>query len=279
MFHLIQIMNMTVESDARYPVCLSIAGSDPSGGAGIQADLKVFSALGCYGAAAITALTVQNTCGVSENQPVEASMVYRQARAVMEDLRPDVVKIGMTCRADTICAVAELLREFQPRFTVLDPVMVSSSGHPLLDDEGRKALIEILMPLCRLVTPNLQEAACFAHDFPTEWEALKNSEQTALLLKGGHLEGAPEDVLHDGGMVHRFLGHRIESCNTHGTGCALSSAIAAFVARGCDLAKAVEEAKRYVEEALASGAGVCIGEGTGPMNHFFNPLPMIIRRK
>lgn len=272
-------MNKAVGEVGRCPVCFSIAGSDPSGGAGIQADLKVFSALGCYGAAAITALTVQSTLGVSECLPVEASVVYRQGRSVMEDLRPDVVKIGMTCRADTIRAVAELLCEFRPRFTVLDPVMVSSSGHPLLDEEGRKALFETLMPLCRLVTPNLQEAACFARDFPTEWEALKNSTQTALLLKGGHLEGEPKDVLWDGGEVHRFLGHRIETRNTHGTGCALSSAIAAFVAHGCDLTQAVGQAKRYVEEALASGAGFRIGEGNGPMNHFFNPQPMIIKRK
>lgn len=272
-------MNKAFEEFGSCAVCLSIAGSDPSGGAGIQADLKVFSALGCYGTAAITALTVQSTQGVSECLPVEASVVYRQVRAVMEDLQPDVVKIGMMCSADTICAVAELLREFRPRFAVLDPVMVSSSGLPLLDEEGRKALFEILMPLCQLVTPNLPEAECIARDFPTEWEALLSSEQTALLLKGGHFDGEPDDVLWDEGAVYRFSGQRIETRNTHGTGCALSSAIAAFVAQGYDLLQAVENAKRYVEEALASGAGLHIGEGNGPINHFFNPRPMIIKRK
>ncbi len=262
-----------------YPTCLSIAGSDPSGGAGIQADLKTFSALGCYGAAAITALTVQNTTGVTRSVPVDAGLVYEQAAAVMADLRPQAVKIGMTVNAETISALVKLLTGYRPDFIVLDPVMVSSSGRSLLDKAGVEALVSGLMPLCSLVTPNLHELEVLtgtADAVSGGRELLCRTGCKAVLVKGGHRHGQPTDSLIAAETTRHFPGQRIHTRNDHGTGCTLSSAITAFISRGYALPEAVRRAKDYVEQALAHGADVCIGQGNGAMNHFYAPKTAIV---
>lgn len=258
-------------------VCLSLAGSDPSGGAGIQADLKTFAALGCYGAAALTALTVQNSLGVARSVPVAAELVYEQGAAVLDDLRPQAVKIGMTGHAGTIRTLARLLREYAPPFVVLDPVMVSSSGLRLLEEEAVGTLTRELMPLCTLVTPNLPELEVLTGTRDPEAGARRLRALTGcpnVLAKGGHGQGAPEDVLLTEEGTYRFRGTRIDTPNTHGTGCTLSAAIAAHAALGHALPDAVERAKRYVEQALLAAARLRMGRGCGAVNHFFAPLPL-----
>lgn len=264
-----------------YKVCLSVAGSDPSGGAGIQADLKTFSALGCYGATAITAITIQNTTGVARSVPLPAETVREQMAAVMSDLHPDALKIGMTANADIIHAIAQTIREYPVGFIVLDPIMVSSSGHRLLDPPATAALVGELMPLCTLVTPNIPELEALTGTKDAVCGASRLLSQTAgqyVLVKGGHLEGQPTDILVSDEHAVSFDGIRIATRNTHGTGCTLSSAIAAQMAiqPDRDLASAVGDAKCYVEAALLAGADMSIGEGHGPMNHFFNPRPTLI---
>jgi len=262
-----------------YKICFSIAGSDPSGGAGIQADLKTFAALGCYGAAAITALTVQNTLGVRRSTPIVADIVGEQVEAVLSDLHPQTVKIGMTVSTDIISVLAATLRRYRPPFVVLDPVMVSSTGYPLLDRQAVSALTEQLMPLCTLITPNLPELKALTG---TD-DAIKGGQcliqQTGcpyVLVKGGHREGQPTDFLISAAETRRYEGTRIDTPNTHGTGCTLSSAIAAYVARGEGIPSAVGAAKKFLEAALKNGADIAMGQGTGSLNHFFNPLPAII---
>lgn len=264
----------------RVPVCLSIAGSDPSGGAGIQADLKTFSALGCYGAAAVTALTVQDTTGVRRSVAVGPELVYEQGAAVLKDLRPDAVKIGMAVNRDTVEALARLLREFHPAFVVLDPIIVSSSGRQLLDTDGCDALLRELAPLCSLLTPNLPELERLTGQADAMQAAKTLMAATGcphILVKGGHREMEPVDMLFSGEDARRYPGHRIHSPNTHGTGCSLSSAIAAFMARGERLPHAVKLAKDYVQEALASAAGLWLGHGHGAINHFYAPVPLLIK--
>lgn len=265
-----------------YPTCLSIAGSDPYGGAGIQADLKTFSAIGCYGAAAITALTVQNSRGVRRSEPVGAALVYDQAAAVLDDLRVDALKIGMTVNAGTIRAIARLVITYRPPFVVLDPVMVSSSGHRLLDEDAVAALRSDLMPLCDLVTPNVPELEVLAGRPAPRGEErdeairriLDETGCGGILAKGGHDEGIPTDVLMTRGIRQSFKGRRIDTRNTHGTGCTLSSAITAYRAKGEALETAVSLAKRYLEEALEHGAAADVGAGHGAMNHFHTPQPL-----
>lgn len=257
----------------RYHVCLSIAGSDPSGGAGIQADLKTFSALGCYGAAAVTALTVQSTCGVARVRPVGAELVRQQVDAVLADLRPEAVKIGQLPTAAVVRAVGRALRAHPPRWVVLDPVMVSSSGRRLMAPDAVAALCSDLLPLCSLLTPNRAEAAVLAEHVTLP---SPSGAGPALLVTGGDAQGAPCDVLLTAAGRQELRGRRVKTRNDHGTGCTLSSAVAAFLARGCDLPDAVARAKAYVESALEAGAGVEIGQGRGGMNHFFAPETLII---
>lgn len=263
----------------RVPVCLSIAGSDPSGGAGIQADLKTFSALGCYGAAAITALTVQDTTGVHRSVAVEAELVYEQAAAVLGDLQPDAVKIGMVANRDTVEAVARLLGRFRPAFVVLDPIILSSSGRRLLDAAGCEALLRELAPLCSLLTPNLPELEMLTGRADTPSAAKLLMEKTGcnhVLAKGGHNAGEPVDMLVGREDTYYYPGIRIHTPNTHGTGCTLSSAIAAFMARGEELPRAVERAKDYVQRGLAAAADLWLGHGHGAINHFYAPSPLLI---
>lgn len=287
-----------------YDICLSIAGSDPSGGAGIQADLKTFSALGCYGAAAITAVTVQNTLGVRKSVPIAAEVVGEQVMAVLEDLHPKAVKLGMMVNKGIIHAVSECLRNIRKGenaagngsgdvvpaskggmkragrpFVILDPILVSSSGHHLLDADARHALVGELMPLCDLITPNIPELEALTDETDCRKGAMRLMSQTGcpnVLVKGGHMDGAPTDLLFSGPDIHVCDGPRIDTRNTHGTGCTLSSAIAAYVALGQALPEAVRSAKHYVSEALSAGRHVTVGQGCGPMNHFFRPKPLVI---
>lgn len=265
---------------------LSIAGSDSSGGAGIQADIKAISALGGYAATAITAVTVQNTMGVQTVHPVPAELVGAQIRAVMEDLHPDAVKIGMTGTVDVIREIARLLRLYAPRQVVFDPVMVSTSGHSLLADEAVGAIGALLMPSVSLVTPNLHEAAVLlgrsvhsVEDMEDAARSLYAKYGCAFLLKGGHLPGREMcDVLYDGDRLSRFSGRHIPSRNLHGTGCTLSAAIATLLAQGASLHDAVGQAKSYVTAAIEAGKDLHLGQGNGPLWHFPPSVHAVINR-
>ena len=259
------------------PAALTIAGSDSGGGAGIQADLKTFSALGVFGCSAICALTAQNTQGVQAIAPVEPDFVGAQLDAVFEDIRIDAVKIGMLASPEVIAVVADRLRRWKPRWIVLDPVMVAKSGHKLLQDDAIDALRRELMPLASLITPNLPEAAVLL-DAPeiTERRAMPGAAARLqglgarnVLLKGGHLDGeeSPDLLLH-GGEVIWIEGRRIDTANTHGTGCTLSSAIAALLARGRPLPEAVGSARAWLAGAIAAADSLGIGKGKGPVHHF-----------
>lgn len=273
----------------KYPCILSIAGSDCSGGAGIQADLKTISALGGYAATAITAITVQNTTGVRAIHAVPPLYVRGQIEVVMEDIRPEAVKIGMINDVEIVKVIADCLRRYRPRFVVFDPVMVSTSGHKLIEDSAISALTRELMPLSSLITPNLKEAEVLTGHPINKVEEMRAAAPELLkfgceaaLLKGGHLEGGKMcDVLQIAGEEepHLFVSDKIESKNTHGTGCTLSSAIATFLALGYDMPQAVERAKAYVTGGINAGKDVHIGEGHGPLNHFYEPVPMNIREE
>lgn len=257
------------------PIILSIAGSDPSGGAGIQADIKAISALGGYAAAAITAVTVQNTKGVTAVEYLPAPLVAAQAEAVLDDLHPAAVKIGMTGRADIVRSLAACLRKHPNTPVVLDPVMLSSSGHPLMETDAVEALRSELFPLCRLVTPNLNEASALLgiplhtiQDMEQAAVELYSRHGCAFLLKGGHLEGnRMTDILCDG-HVHRFTSPRIDTGNLHGTGCTLSSAIATLLGQGHTLPEAVRLGKAYMDKAIEAAREWRIGSGYGPLCHF-----------
>ncbi|HEY1226783.1 MAG TPA: bifunctional hydroxymethylpyrimidine kinase/phosphomethylpyrimidine kinase [Ramlibacter sp.] len=266
-----------------YPRVLSIAGSDSGGGAGVQADLKTFAALGCFGTTAITALTAQNTLGVRSIHAVPLDILADQIDAVAEDIGIDAVKIGMLHSAPTVSTVASALDRHGIKQVVLDPVMVATSGAKLIDPAAVATLVRELFPRALLVTPNLDEAAMLVdRQLRTEADMEAAARQLlamgarAVLLKGGHLAGnAVSDLLlaQDGGPQW-FRGQRIPTPNTHGTGCTLSSAIAAHLALGADLHSAVAEARDYVRGALEAGAAVRTGAGSGPLNHSHAPQPM-----
>lgn len=267
-----------------YHVVLSIAGSDSGGGAGIQADLKTFSALGCYGASAITAVTVQNTLGVSNIHSIPPDIVAGQIDAVMSDLRPGAVKIGMVHNADLIKSISGALRHYQDIPLVLDPVMISTSGHRLIEHNTLSVLMDELFPLCTLITPNLHEAEILSGVKITDQESMKLAAEKvlklkcgAVLIKGGHLPGERLFDVYRGtdGRELVFESEHINSQNTHGTGCSLSSAIAAYLCRDYPLESAIQYAIDYVGKAIAAGADVKAGEGHGPLNHFFAPEPLI----
>jgi hydroxymethylpyrimidine/phosphomethylpyrimidine kinase len=257
-------------------IALTIAGSDSGGGAGIQADLKTFSALGVYGASVITALTAQNTLGVQGIHDVPADFVTRQMASVFSDLAVNAVKIGMLSVPETIRAVEIGLSRYQGP-VVLDPVMVAASGDPLLTQDAIKTLKTLLIPRATLLTPNLHEAARLLGDDIAISEARMADQgrgllaigARAVLIKGGHGEG-PEavDLLVRKGEIIRFAHPRIPSRNSHGTGCTLSSAIAAGLARGHDLVEAVAAAKAYTHAAIAAADRLRIGAGHGPTHHF-----------
>ena len=267
----------------KYPRVLSIAGSDSGGGAGIQADLKTFSALGCYGMTAITALTAQNTLGVRSIHGVPPQMLLDQIDAVVEDIGVDAVKIGMLHSPEIVHAVAQAIDQHALERVVLDPVMVATSGAVLIDNPAIAALVRELFGRAALITPNLDEAALLVGGPLDSEQAMETAAREllaqgarAVLLKGGHLPG---DVVSDllitqGGAPHWMRAPRIHSANTHGTGCTLSSAIAAHLALGLSLTEAVEAARVYVRGALEAGAAVRTGAGSGPLNHSHAPQAM-----
>jgi hydroxymethylpyrimidine/phosphomethylpyrimidine kinase len=259
------------------PIALTIAGSDSGGGAGIQADLKTFAALEVYGASVIAALTAQNTQRVAAVHAVPAAFVTAQLDAVFSDLAVGAVKIGMLGNADVVAAVAAGLARWKAKNVVLDPVLVASSGARLLAPDAVAVLKRDLMPHARVVTPNIPEAAALLDDKPATSEAEMQAQAErllalgakAVLIKGGHGGGIESvDLLVDGKSVTRLAAPRIVTRNTHGTGCTLSSAIAAGLAQGHDLAVAVRDAKDFVTAAIAAADRLAVGHGSGPLHHF-----------
>jgi len=254
---------------------LSVAGSDPSGGAGIQADLKTFAAFGCYGMAAISALTAQNTLGVQAVSAVPAEFVGKQIESVFADIAVDAVKIGMIGAPENAREIAEVLARHKARNVVVDPVLAATGGHDLGGD-AMVVPLRALFPLARLITPNLMEAARLSGarmpSTPGEMREaalrLHALGAPAVLVKGGHLEGDAFDLLYDGAHFHEFTAPRISTRNSHGTGCALSSAIAALLAQNTPLQEAVSRAKIWLSRALQAGADMRIGAGHGPPHHF-----------
>ena len=258
-------------------VALTIAGSDSSGGAGIQADLKTFAALGVFGASVVTAVTAQNTQGVSGIHRVPSEFVTAQIDAVFSDLDVAAVKIGMVAQVETIDAIVDGLARWSPRHVVLDPVMVASSGDRLLDRDAIEALRTKLIPRAALITPNLPEAAALLGEAAAESEAAIESQGRqllamgcgAVLIKGGHGQGAESiDYLISSSGVAALAAPRIATQNTHGTGCSLSSALAAGLAKGEDLETAVRHAKTWISAAIAAADRLGIGHGHGPIHHF-----------
>ena len=265
----------------RYARVLSIAGSDSGGGAGIQADLKTFSALGCYGMTAITAITAQNTQGVRAIHGVPVDMLRAQIDAVLEDIGADAVKVGMLHDPDVVRVVVKAIARHRLQQVVLDPVMVATSGDRLMAEETIQVLVQELFPLTSVITPNLDEAALLlgrpidgADALDEAATALLALGAPAVLLKGGHLPGDTViDVLAlPNGSRLRLQSPRIATHNGHGTGCTLSSAIAAHLALGLPLPQAVEQARAYILGAIAAGANVHTGHGHGPLNHGYAPV-------
>lgn len=253
---------------------LTIAGSDSCGGAGIQADIKTFSALGTYGMSVITAVTVQNTQGVFGCQDISPDIIGGQIDAIFTDIEVDAVKIGMVSQIETICTIAQKLRQYQVAKAVVDPVMISKSGFHLMQPEAKDALIRELIPLAYIVTPNLPEAEVITGMTIQDLEAMEEAARQIyamgaknVLIKGGHLADDATDLLFDGHQVIKLAGSRIATKNTHGTGCTLSSAIAANLAKGYTVVEAVTNAKAYITTAIANS--LSIGHGVGPTNHFY----------
>lgn len=254
---------------------LTIAGSDTSGGAGIQADLKTMTMNGVFAMSALTALTAQNTVGVQGIFEVTPEFLGMQIDSVFTDIRPDAVKIGMVSSAELISVIAEKLTAYQAENIVVDPVMVATSGSRLINEDAVSTLKEKLLPLATLVTPNIPEAEVLAdmkiespEDMIRAAEKISKAYSCAVLCKGGHSMNDANDLLYYDGKYQWFKGKRIHNPNTHGTGCTLSSAIASNLAKGNDLATAVERAKEYISGALA--AMLDLGAGSGPMNHAFD---------
>ena len=254
---------------------LTIAGSDCSGGAGIQADIKTMTMNGVYAMSAITALTAQNTTGVRSIIEATPEFLKDQIDAVFEDIRPDAVKIGMVSSGELVRVIADRLQTHKAKNIVVDPVMIASSGSALMKSDAVKKLIEELLPIASLVTPNIPEANVLSEmvianreDMLTAAKKIGNSFGCAVLLKGGHSVNDANDLLYANGESRWFEGKRINNPNTHGTGCTLSSAIAANLAKGFSLAESVQRAKEYISGALA--AMLDLGQGSGPMNHAFD---------
>jgi len=262
-----------------YHKVLTIAGSDCGGGAGIQADLKTMSAIGCYGMSVITALTAQNTRGVTAIHAVPPSFAAEQIAAVFSDIGADAVKIGMLYSAELIEVIAEQLKKYNAQKIILDPVMVAQSGDKLLQDDAIQAIKQYLMPLVDVVTPNIPEAEVLIQrriggleEMQAAAKDLAGWGSRSILIKGGHLEDDDStDLLYlaDEDRFVRLAAKRIASRNNHGTGCTLSPAIASYMARGHDIEAAVRKAKTYIQNAIRAGAEYTIGGGHGPVHHFF----------
>jgi hydroxymethylpyrimidine/phosphomethylpyrimidine kinase len=278
---------MNTSVNAHYPRVLTIAGSDSGGGAGIQADLKTMSALGCYGMTAITALTAQNTLGVQAIQAIPPVFLKAQLQSVLDDVGVDAVKIGMLHSPEVVEVVAWAIDHYQLKQVVLDPVMVATSGDKLIAEETIAVLVSELFPRVQLITPNLDEAALLLGRPLVDPSALKSAASdlqamgsSGVLLKGGHLPG---DDLQDllllaDGQSHAMHSQRIASRNVHGTGCTLSAAIACYWALGLDMYASVVQARSYILGAIQTGATVTTGAGHGPLNHGFAPQVMHIKQ-
>lgn len=264
---------------------LTIAGSDSGGGAGIQADIKTISAMGCYASSAITAVTVQNTLGVQAVHPIPLDILEGQIDAILSDIGADAIKIGMLHSTKVVNLVAEMIEKYGIRNVVLDPVMVSTSGHKLIEGDAIESIKNRLIPLSRVITPNISEAEILSgckisseQDFEQIAKKLSFNKSVSVLLKAGHLDN---DCLVDyfynveDNTITLLPSKRVQTKNTHGTGCTLSSAFASALARGEDLTLAAKSAKKYIEQAIVSGAEYEIGHGHGPVNHGFNPLKML----
>ena len=268
----------------KYIPTLTIAGSDSCGGAGIQADIKTMSALGCYASSAITAITVQNTVGVTAVHAVPPEIVAGQIRAVMDDIKPIAVKIGMVNDAATIEAIANALAEYDIKNLVIDPVMVATSGSRLMQDDAVDIFRNKLLPMATLLTPNVPEAEVLSDMKITDEASMNEAAMrilaegcNTLLIKGGHLAGKKIDRLYAADkQVREYEAQDVATRNTHGTGCTLSSAITAHLAIGYPMEEAIAKAKAWLTEALIAGADVEIGSGHGPVNHFHAPVKTII---
>lgn len=264
----------------KYNRVLTIAGSDSGGGAGIQADIKTISAMGCYAASAITAITVQNTLGVQAVHPVPLDILEGQIDAVLSDIGADAIKIGMLHSAEVVNLVADMIGKYEIRNVVLDPVMVSTSGHRLIEENAVEVIMRRLMPLARVITPNIPEAEILAgcsisgeDVFDEIARKLSGNTGVSVLLKAGHLSGdSLVDYFYNAedGIMTKLPSKRVHTRNTHGTGCTLSSAFAAALAKGEDLTAAAVSAKKYIEQAIISGADYEIGGGHGPVHHFWS---------
>ena len=275
-------MNTATQNSFSIPNVLTIAGSDSGGGAGIQADIKTISANGVYASSVITAVTAQNTQGVKAIHDVPLDNIAEQIDAVLIDIKCNAIKIGMLSRPEVIHLVAEKIQQYDISSVILDPVMVATSGDQLLHSEAVEVMKSVLMPLVQVVTPNLYEAAILT-GLPvatTQNEMLKTAEKfielgvSAVLLKGGHLlDEHSKDVLieviaDEKNLIQWFISKRIQTKNTHGTGCTLSSAIAAFLAKGSSLPKSVEHAKAYIQASINTADKLNVGQGSGPVHHF-----------
>ncbi|KAB3531327.1 bifunctional hydroxymethylpyrimidine kinase/phosphomethylpyrimidine kinase [Alkaliphilus pronyensis] len=253
---------------------LTIAGSDSCGGAGIQADLKTFSAHGVYGMSVITAVTAQNTKGVFAVQDISPLLIIQQLEAIFDDITVDAVKIGMVSQIETIEAIAKQLKKYSVNNIVVDPVMISKSGYHLLQSDAKNSLIMNLLPLATIVTPNLMEAEAITGIKINSLKEIKEASTIIhkmgpkyVLVKGGHLEGEATDLLYDGSSFMVLPSERIKTKNTHGTGCTLSSAIASNIAKGLGFTESVKEAKKYITTAIKHSFS--IGKGVGPTHHFY----------
>lgn len=253
---------------------LTIAGSDSSGGAGVQADLKTFSAIGTYGMSVITAITAQNTMGVFDVEELSRNIIKEQMKAVFEDIMPKAVKIGMVSSPEIILEIVDNLKKYKPETIVVDPVMISKSGYSLLRPEAKENLIKYLIPIAYLITPNVPEAEEITGMKIETVEDMKKAGKKILdlgpkyvLVKGGHLDGDAVDVLMGEDIFEVFTSERLDRKNTHGTGCTLSSAITSHIALGYDVVEAVRLSKIYITEAIRHSFD--IGHGVGPVNHFY----------
>lgn len=266
------------------PSVLTIAGFDGSGGAGIQADIKTISALGCYATSALTALPVQNTMGVRSIYPIPTKAVEEQIKAVMDDIFPGAVKIGMVHTSELVDTIVNTLQHYPKVPLVFDPVMVATSGHRLIEEQTIQTIIDKLIPIGAVITPNLDEAEILAgmkiqtvDEMYVAGEKIRKLGCRSLLLKGGHLKASVLTSLYfsEDGKVHEYHYDKFETNNTHGSGCTLSSAIASYIAQGRPLIESIAMAQDYVHKAIYHGKDLQIGKGNGPLNHFFDPQKLI----
>lgn len=278
-------MNSTLKF--RYSTVLTIAGSDSSGGAGIQADLKTFSALGVYGMSVLTAITAQNTRGVKGIQAVSPDIIRKQLEAVFEDIPVNAIKTGMLYNKETVEAIADIFDKYKPGVLIIDPVMISTSGSKLMEKDAIQAAVQKLFPLATLITPNIDEAEYLSGipihnvlDMDKAAERILQSGCNAVLVKGGHMKGnhMTDRLLIQGQPPVSIEGKTVKTLNTHGTGCTLSSAITAYLALDNELVDAVASARKYIGNALEAGSDVLVGSGYGPVNHFFAPSPLLKKK-